>query len=35
MSNILECKNLTKKFGAKTALNNVSISIPKGKISVF
>lgn len=32
MSNILECINLTKKFGAKTALNNVSISIPKGKI---
>lgn len=28
---IFECKNLTKKFGAKTALDNVSLSIGKGK----
>lgn len=32
MSNILECKNLTKKFGTKTALNNVNLSIGRGKI---
>lgn len=32
MSNILECRNLTKKYGAKTALNDVTLSIPKGKI---
>lgn len=32
MSNILECRNLTKKFGAKTALNDVTINVPKGKI---
>lgn len=29
---IFECKNLTKKFGAKTALNNVSLSVGRGKI---
>lgn len=29
---IFECKNLTKKFGAKTALNNVSLSVSRGKI---
>ncbi len=32
MNNILECKNLTKTFGAKTALNNVNLSIGRGKI---
>ncbi|MDQ2087215.1 ABC transporter ATP-binding protein [Herbivorax sp. ANBcel31] len=32
MSNILECSKLTKQFGAKTALNNISVNIPKGKI---
>lgn len=32
MDNIIfECKNLTKKFGTKTALDNVSLSIGKGK----
>lgn len=29
---IFECKNLTKKYGAKTALNNVSLSVGRGKI---
>lgn len=32
MSNILECEKLTKKFGDKTALNNISFNIPRGKI---
>lgn len=32
MSNILECKNLTKNFGTKTALNNLNLSIGRGKI---
>ncbi|MDF2672366.1 MAG: ABC-type multidrug transport system, ATPase component [Clostridiales bacterium] len=32
MSNILECKNITKTFGTKTALNNLNISIGRGKI---
>ena len=29
---ILECTNLTKKFGAKVALSNVSLSVGRGKI---
>ena len=29
---IITCKNITKKFGSFTALNNVSLEIPKGKI---
>ncbi len=29
---ILECNNLTKKFGIKKALDNVSLSIGRGKI---
>ena len=29
---IIKCKNITKKFGNFTALNNVSLEIPKGKI---
>lgn len=29
---ILECKNLTKKFGTKAALSDVSLSIGRGKI---
>ena len=29
---ILECKNITKKFGAKTALNNVSFNLGRGRI---
>lgn len=32
MSNILECKYLTKTFGSTTALSNVSLSIPRGSI---
>lgn len=32
MNNILECKNLTKTFGTKKALNNVNLSIERGKI---
>lgn len=32
MSNILECKNLTKTFGTKTALNNLNLSVGRGKI---
>ncbi|HLW61822.1 MAG TPA: ABC transporter ATP-binding protein [Flavobacterium sp.] len=29
---ILEVKNIVKKYGAKTALNNVSLAIPKGSV---
>ena len=29
---ILQCNNLTKKFGAKAALDNVSLSVGRGKI---
>ena len=29
---MLECKNITKKFGQFTALDNVSINVPEGKI---
>ena len=33
MSNyVLQCNNLTKKFGAKTALNNINLSLPRNKI---
>lgn len=32
MNPILECKNLTKQYGSKTALDNVSFSLEKGKI---
>jgi ABC-2 type transport system ATP-binding protein len=32
MSNILEVRNVVKKYGDYTALNNVSISVPKGSI---
>lgn len=32
MSIILECRNLTKAFGTKKALDNVNLSIPKGRI---
>lgn len=32
MSIILECKNLTKTFGTKKALDKVNLSIPKGRI---
>lgn len=32
MSNILECKNLTKTFGATKALDGVTLDIPRGRI---
>jgi len=32
MSNIIECRNVSKNFGEKVALDNVSVSIPEGKI---
>src|SRR5690554_7150922 len=32
MPNILEVKNVVKKYGDYTALNNVSITVPKGSI---
>ncbi len=32
MSNILECKGLTKTFGTKKALDNVHLSIGRGRI---
>ena len=33
MGNILECHNLTKKYGRKVALDNISLSINSGKIT--
>ncbi|MBR5735482.1 MAG: ATP-binding cassette domain-containing protein [Bacteroidales bacterium] len=30
--NIIECKDITKRFGQFTALDNVSIDVPEGKI---
>lgn len=32
MNPTLECKNLTKSYGKKTALNNVNLSVNRGKI---
>lgn len=32
MGNILECKNLTKRYGKLTALNGINLELPKGKI---
>lgn len=32
MNNLLECKDLVKKFGKKTALDNLSLTIENGKI---
>ncbi|WP_425445934.1 ABC transporter ATP-binding protein [Dethiothermospora halolimnae] len=32
MDNILEIKDLTKRYVRKKALNNISLSIPKGKV---
>ena len=29
---IIECKNVSKSFGEKVALDNVTVEIPKGKI---
>lgn len=33
MENILECNNLTKKYGSKVALENLSLSVESGKIT--
>lgn len=32
MDNILECKNLTKNYAGIRALQNINLSVPKGKI---
>ncbi len=32
MSTLMECNNLTKKYGAKTAVDNISLSIESGHI---
>lgn len=32
MNPILECKNLTKSYGRKNALEHINLSIPRGKI---
>lgn len=32
MNTILECKSLTKKFGGLTALNNVNLTLERGRI---
>lgn len=32
MDNIIEFKGVSKKYGAKVALNNIDLQIPKGKI---
>ena len=32
MSELLKCENLSKRFGSKNALDNVSLSIEPGKI---
>lgn len=32
MDSVLECKNLTKKYFNKTALNDISFTLPKGSI---
>jgi len=32
MSNILTCRNVTKVFGSKVAVNDVTLDIPRGKI---
>jgi ABC-2 type transport system ATP-binding protein len=32
MSSILTCKNLSKNFGAKKALNNINLNIERGRI---
>ena len=33
--NIIVLKNITKRFGSKVVLNNVSLSIEKGKTTVI
>ena len=32
MDSVLECVNLTKKYSAKTALDGISLSVPKGAV---
>ena len=32
MAELLECRNLTKKFGSKYALDNVSLTLGRGRI---
>ena len=32
MSTILECKNLSKKYGRKQALDNITLSLESGRI---
>ena len=32
MSEILRCENLTKRFGPKAALNDLSLTVESGKI---
>lgn len=32
MDALLECRNLTKSYGSKTALSNVDLTVPRGKI---
>ena len=32
MSTILECKNLSKKYGRNQALDNITLSLESGKI---
>lgn len=32
---MVEVKNVSKKYGGKTVVSNVSLSIPKGKITSF
>ena len=32
MNNLVEIVNLTKKYGANVAVNNLTVGLPKGKI---
>ena len=32
MDSVLECVSLTKKYSAKTALDGISVSVPKGAV---
>ena len=32
---MLEIRNLTKKYGAKTAVDNISFTVPNGKVTGF
>ena len=33
MENILECHNITKRYGSKVAINNLSVTVASGKIT--